>query len=227
MAQKGLAALKAQQRKNAEREEARNRPRANWLSTGVINKVYDGAVTGKFMQELDEDSPGFNPDRGVALFEVEHQGPGPEGYKRRGVCTGDPDDGGQCYACQRHQVDPKAGWHQRQNFYINFLADDGTVYVISRNFNSTFVSALIQETEDEGSITDANYRITVSGSGTQTQWLPKRLKSEPIDDSDAEAFDLEETALRRVAYDDQARFYGSVVDSDNSADSSTDPDVDW
>lgn len=231
----GLARLKQQREEAAAREAARNRPKANWLGTGMINKA-GGSITGRFLQELDEDSPSFNPERGTAVLAVEHEAPGPDGFKRRGLCTADPDDGGDCYPCQRHQADPTAGWKQKENFYINFLAEDGKTYVISRNANSSFVGALMEEAVDEEteepiSITDSDFKITVSGSGTQTQWLIKRLKRAPLDDSKAEVFDLEETALRRVPYADQPKFYGGVFKETTAdepdADAGASTDADW
>lgn len=207
---KGLAALQQYQQEQEEKEAARNRPKANWLN-GKILADAGGSLTGRFLQELDEDSPNYDPEKGVGFIAVEHQAPGNEGYKRRGLCTLESE--GECYACERHKQNYQEGWRQRSNLYINFAAVvDGElkVFVVARNANSTFAKSLIQETVDEGSITDANYRITKTGTGTKTEWLLKRVKGEPIDVSSVEPWDLDEVALREVEYAKQADYYGAV-----------------
>jgi len=159
---------------------------------------------------------GYREDRGVGFIATEHNAPGPDGWKRRGLCT---IDDGECYACERHKLNYKEGWRQKQNLYINVLADIGDglkVYVLTRNANSAFTQALIEEAVDEGSITDANYRITKTGEGTTTQWLLKRLKEEPFDDSKVEVFDLDKTAVREVEYEKQPEYYGAVYQDDST-----------
>jgi hypothetical protein len=128
------------------------------------------------------------------------------------------DDEGACYACERHAQDYKEGWRQRQNLYINALVQfegetEPKVVVISRNANSSFVQALIEEAVDENTITDKNYKVTRVGEGTTTQWLLKGLKGSPFDDSKVEVFDLDETAIRDISYDKQAEYYGAVYQS--------------
>lgn len=217
---KGLASIKAMQEANAAKAAERDRPKAEWFSSVFPKKTGDTAVI-RFLQELDEDMEGFVADRGLGFIAVEHNAPGPEGYKRRGKCTVDSE--GQCYACERHKLDYKAGWKQKQNLYINVLMEwEGkpTVFVLSRNANSTFAQSLIQEAIDEGSITNANYRITKTGTGTQTQWLLKRLKGDLLDDSGVEVYDLDSVAIREVEYDKQAEYYGGVS-ADSSSEGST------
>jgi hypothetical protein len=228
----GLAALKKVQQENREREEARNRPKADWFKwpKGVT------VATVRFLQEIDEDAPHYDPERGLAHMEIEHQAPGSEGYKRRASCSLETE--GKCYACERHQANYKEGWGQKQNFYVNalvkFADEEPKVLLIQRNFNSTFAANLLQEAEDEGSITNANYRVTKSGTGTQTQWLLKRLdKDTPLDDSKAEVFDIEETALRKIPYSKQPDYFGAVykgtaaTESEAAADEPTPDDEDW
>lgn len=228
MAVSGLAALKAQQAENARKEAERNRPKVNWFGSwaGGDKKKPTTAVF-RFLQEIDENSPEYRTDRGKAILEVEHQAPGPDGFKKRASCSaGDADGLSGCYACDQHSTgyreieDYKGEWKQRQNFYIYALVDfeDGSepqVYLISRNFNSTFVSALIEEAgpEDEGgegAITNANYKVTKTGAGTQTQWLLKRLKTPVLDDSEVgELPAIEEVALRKIPYAEQERWYAT------------------
>jgi len=209
---KGLAGIKANQQAQQERAEAGNRPKAEWFKfpKGQQN------ITVRFLQELDPEMKGFREDRGVGFIATEHNAPGPDGWKRRGLCT---IDDGECYACERHKMNYKEGWRQKQNLYINVLADIGDglkVYVLTRNANSAFAQALIEEAVLEGSIVDANYRITKTGEGTTTQWLLRRLRDEPFDDSNVEIYDLDKTAVREVEYEKQPEYYGAVYQEDSS-----------
>lgn len=235
----GLAAIKKFKDEQAAKAAERERPKAEWLSSVFPKKTGD-TLEGRFLQELDVDMENYDESRGVGFIAVEHQAPGPDGYKRRAKCT---IVDGECYACERHKADYTAGWKQRQNLYINFLAvvdGEAKTFILSRNANSTFANALIQEAIDEGSITNSMYRITKTGSGTQTQWLLKRLpKAELLDDSKAEVFDLNAAAIRDVEYEKQAEYYGAVFSETPAekaeADKGTmagnwggsDPSVDW
>lgn len=203
---KGLASIKANQQAQQERAASANRPKADWFkfAKGVTN------VTVRFLQELDPEMNNYREDRGVGFIATEHNAPGDKGWQRRALCT---IDDGECYACERHKLNYKEGWRQKQNLYINVLTDLGDgpkVYILTRNANSGFSQQLIEEAVLEGSITDANYRITKSGEGTTTQWLLRRLKDEPFDDSKVEVFDLDEAAVREVEYEKQSEYYGAV-----------------
>lgn len=213
---KGLASIKANQEAQRERAEAGNRPKADWFK--FPKKVE--SITVRFLQELDPEMDNYREDRGVGFIATEHNAPGDKGWQRRALCT---IDDGECYACERHKQNYKEGWRQKQNLYINVLADIGDglkVYVLTRNANSGFSQSLIQEAVDEGSITDANYRITKTGEGTTTQWLLKRLKDEPFDDSKVEVFDLDAAAVREVEYEKQSEYYGAVYQEDSAPASS-------
>lgn len=209
----GLAGLKAFQQAEKEKAAARERPKADWFSWP---KKVD-TVKVRFLNDWAEDSEAFAKN-GSPLLAVEHQAPGPDGFKRRALCTVED---GSCYACERHSANYQEGWKQRTNFYINALVQfpDGTekVLVMSRNANSTFVTDLIQELEDEGDISTANYRVKVTGEKTTTKWSLKRLTDEPLDVSAAEAFDLNETALREIPYEKQADYYGAVYQGSGEA----------
>jgi|SRR5882757_655819 len=209
---KGLASIKANQQAQQERAEAGNRPKADWFKFGKGQT----SVIIRFLQELDPEMENYREDRGVGFIATEHNAPGPDGWKRRGLCT---TDDGECYACERHKMNYKEGWRQKQNLYINVLADLGDgpkVYIMTRNANSSFAQALIEEAVDEGSITNANYRINKTGEGTTTQWLLKRLRDEPLDDSKVEVFDLDVAAVREVEYEKQAEYYGAVYQEDSA-----------
>lgn len=226
---KGLGAIRRYQDEQREKAEAANKPKGEWFKwpKGV------NTATFKFMQELDEDASGYDENRGVGFIAVEHQAPGPEGYKRRGLCT--IDDEGQCYACERHRQNYKEGWRQRSNLYVNVAVrfdgeSDFKPLIVSRNANSSFVQALVEEAVDEGTIRGFNYKVTRTGEGTSTSWLLKQLKGDPFDDSDLEVFDLDETAIRHIPYDKQAEYYGAVYsgpDEDVEPASKADDDDSW
>jgi hypothetical protein len=231
---KGLAAIKAFQDEQKAKAEAANRPKAEWLSS-VFPKETGDEITVSFLQELDEDSEGYDPEYGVGLIQVEHQAPGPKGFTRRANCT--KEDEGECYACERHALNYKEGWRQRSNLYINVLLN-GKPYVLSRNANSAFAEALIAEAVDEGSITNNEFRIKKVGVDTGTNWLLKRLKSEAEKPADVKPFNLEETAIRAIPYEKQAEYFGAVyqgtgtdVNTDAmgslNGSTSTSVDADW
>lgn len=209
----GLSAFKKLKEEAKAREDARNRPKAEWL-TSIFGekKKFPDQITARFLQELDESSAGYNADNGLGLLAVEHTAPGPQGFLKRCLCTG-IEDGEPCYACNEYRKDFKTWPKAKQNFYINVAVEvDGEtkVFVLSRNANSPFVEQLYQEAIDEGSITDANYRIQRTGTGTQTNWLLKRLKGDPLDVAGLTTYDLNETVIRSVPFESQPAFFGTV-----------------
>lgn len=241
MAYAGLAGLKKYQQEQQEKAEARDRPKAEWF-TSVFPKKTGDSVNVVFLQELDQGADNYDAEKGIGFIEVEHHGPGKDGFKRRANCTLESE--GQCYADERHSAsyktvdDYKGDWKQRSNLYINVAVEiDGEwkPFVLSRNANSTFTEALIQEAIDEGSITNSVYRINKTGSGTKTQWLPKRLpKVEMPDVSGLQVFDINETVLRHIPYEKQPEWYGDAapVTQSNETESKssagdTSADADW
>lgn len=205
--QKGLKAIKEAQAARAAAAAERDRPKADWFKLQP-----NQSVKLRFAQELDEESVNYNADRGVGFIAVEHNAPGPEGYKRRGLCS--IDDEGRCYPDERHRQDPKAGWRQKQNLYINVVVDYGDgekkVNLLTRNANSPFAVSLIEWASENGTITNVVFKVKRTGEGTNTNWslMPdmndKVLADFPLDG--LELFDLE-AQLRKVEYDKQPEFY--------------------
>jgi hypothetical protein len=116
----GLAGLRAKQQEQAEKEAARNRPKAEYFSWKENAKAQNpDAVLVQFLQELDPSATGYNEDKGLAVAAVEHEAPGPKGYLARATCTLDSE--GQCYACERKKADFQEGWKTKTNLYINAL----------------------------------------------------------------------------------------------------------
>lgn len=218
MAIEGLAGILKYKADQAAKEEARNRPKAEYLSS-VFPKETGNEIVGQFVQELDKGHEGYDPEKGLGLLLVEHEPPGRDGFKRRANCT-DPEaeDITNCYACERKKLEwvkdaPDGNWKTKTNLYINFATlIDGKprVFVLSRNAGSGFFDQLLQEIKDEGSLMTTSYRITKSGTGTTTNWSLKGVKDEMFDTSDLEVFDLKETVERDIPLDQQPEYYGAV-----------------
>jgi len=177
-------------------------------------------ATVRFLQEFDEAAENYDERFGLAVTEIEHEAPGKEGFKARASCTKESE--GFCYACERKSAEyvkddtVNGNWKTKANTYIKALVTfDGSnpeLMLISRNYNSTFVQALIQDAIDDNTVTDSNYRITKVGEKTETQWLLKKLRGEPFDvpDEIENDFSIEENVLRNIAYDAQPEWYGKV-----------------
>lgn len=236
MAIEGLAGILKYKADQAAKEEARNRPKAEYLSS-IFPKETGNEIVGQFLQELDKGSTNYDPEKGLGLLLTEHEPPGRDGFKRRANCT-DPEaeDIDNCYGCQRKKLEwvkdaPDGNWKTKTNLYINFATlIDGKpkVFVLSRNANSGFFDQVLQEIKDEGSLMTTAYRITKSGSGTQVTWTLKAVKDEMFDISDLEAFDLKETVERDIPLDEQPKYYGAVWSGRGNAsnDESTSTKVD-
>lgn len=232
---RGLAAIKAHQEEEKAKQAARERPKATWFKWPNDQTT---VATVRFLQEMDESAAGYREDRDLGVIAVEHQAPGPDGFKRRALCTAESE--GDCYACERHAQDYTEGWRQRKNFYINalisFNGEAPEVMVISRNGNAAFTEQVVAEAIDENTITDKNFRITKVGTGTSTNWILKALpKDTPFDDTDVAVFDLNETALRNIEYSKQAEYYGAVysgktedsIESQSGSQTDSSADAEW
>jgi len=205
-------------RRKKEREEAANRPKANWFQATTEG------VKVRFLQELDEGSPNYNAENGLGIVAVERVSP--YDFKRRAVDTLESE--GKSYPEEWHKegqttgVDKNGekytgGWRQRTNFYITVLAErDGKTQteILSRNFNNSFVDDLIEIAEEDGTITDQTFVIKKRGSGTQTTWTLKPSRDGELEIGDAKAYDLEQVALRHVPYDQQPAYFDMLPSGD-------------
>ena len=203
-----------------DRPQVEEGSRARWL------KLDDGqSVKIRFINELDADSPHYDKDRGLAIVVAEHTNP--RDYRRKAVCT--LDDEGRCFGCEMHRKDPKAGWKSRLRFYTNVLVDDGTeeyVAVWSQGVGpkSPATNILIEYATDTGSVSNLQWRLKRSGTGTQTNYtlIPLANDTEKFDWSKVDPFNLEKVAVRNITYPDQESFFMGV-DVDETSSSS----VDW
>lgn len=232
---KGLAAIRAYTEKQAqsakEREDRLNTPKVEYLN------LTDGqSVRVRFLQEMDAESENYDKSRGTGTLAVEHV-VFVKSLRRmyRATCT--IEDEGRCYGCEKSRAGDKE-YAQKRNYYINALVDfvDGEkpkTMIISRGMGSTFFAQLFEEAE-EGSLTESNYKITRRGSGTDTKWLLKPLKDEPLDDSDAIVHDIDDeknSIIRSYPYEgttekaSQEQYFNGETYNDTKSDSETRTDA--
>jgi hypothetical protein len=197
-----------------------SRAKVRWL------KLADGqSVKIRFIEELDEDSPNYSEERGLALVVKEHTNP--KDYKRKAVDTMDTE--GRDWAEEMHRKDPKAGWRARMRFYCNVLVDDGLEdpYVAIWSMGVSKQSAFNNIREyaiDTGSISNLVWKVKRNGQGTETSYtlLPSAPDTEPFDWKDIRPFPLE-SALNKIPYAEQEAFYLGF-DTPGSA---TSANMDW
>lgn len=180
--------------------------KARWLRLSPGEQV-----TLRFINELDADSPHFDPDRGLAILVNEHQPPTPDGYKRHALCT--MQDINKCWACEQISSDRK--WRSKQKFYVNVMVDDGkespyaAVWSMG-TYRSPNFEAIKEHFLDTNSISNLTWKLKRNGSGTETTYLfmPKTVDTKPFSwPSDVVPYDLTKI-IRNVPYEQQAKFYG-------------------
>lgn len=209
----------------SEREEAiadANRPKANWFKIKENERV-----VVKFLQELDENAPKYNPAFGTFLGATEHQAPGPKGYLARALDTRELE--GKDFAQELYMSDREKykDLRPRENFYINVAVQtpDGVeAQILTRSLHSPFVQELIEIYEDDlpDGITGVPIQIKRSGTGPQTTWRIKILgKEDDFDVSGVEPWDLSKSAVRHVTYDKQQEYYQRQSDIDLGGGSSS------
>lgn len=203
----GLAGLK---NRITEREEAiadANRPKANWF------KIAEGErVVVKFLQELDENAPKYNPAFGTFKGAVEHTGTGRDGFKSR--CLDMREEEGRDYAQEVYMSDREKykDLRPRENFYINVAVkgQNGVeAQIMSRSLHSPVVQELIEMYEEdlEDGITGVPIQIKRVGTGPQTTWRLKILgKDDDFDVSGVEPWDIDTHAIRKIPYEKQREF---------------------
>jgi hypothetical protein len=181
-----------------------NKAKVRWL------KLADGqSVKIRFIEELDEDSPSYSEERGLALVVKEHTNP--KDYKRKAVDTMDTE--GRDWAEEMHRKDPKAGWRARLRFYCNVLVDDGledpyvAIWSMGVSKQSSF-NTIREYALETGSISNLTWKLKRNGQGTETSYtlIPSTPDKEPYDWKDTRPFPLE-SALNKVPYAEQEAYY--------------------
>jgi len=179
-------------------------PKVRWV------KLADGqSVKIRFVEELDQDSANYNPDRGLAIVVKEHTNP--KDYKRKALDTMESE--GRDWAEEMHRKDPKAGWRARLRFYCNVVIDDGIeepyVAVWSQGISKQSAFDTIREYALEtGSISNLQWKLKRNGQGIETNYtlIPTTPDSEPFNWSKFEPFNLDKV-VRHVPYAEQENFY--------------------
>jgi hypothetical protein len=179
-------------------------PKVRWV------KLADGqSVKIRFVEELDQDSANYSPDRGLAIVVKEHTNP--KDYKRKALDTMETE--GRDWAEEMHRKDPKAGWRARLRFYCNVVVDDGIeepyVAVWSQGISKQSAFDTIREYALEtGSISNLVWKLKRNGQGIETNYtlIPTSPDSEPFDWSNTQPFNLDKV-VRHVPYAEQESFY--------------------
>lgn len=179
-------------------------PKVKWL------KLADGqSAKIRFIEELDEDSANYNPDRGLALVVKEHVNP--KDYKRKAVDTMESE--GRDWAEEMHRKDMKAGWRARLRFYCNVLVDDGieapyvAIWSMGISKQSSF-NTIREYALETGSISNVQWKLKRNGQGTETNYtlIPSAPDKEPFAWGEIKPHQLE-LALKNIPYAEQEAFY--------------------
>jgi hypothetical protein len=198
--------IEKQKEARKQRAEGGNQDKVRWfkLADGQSAKVV-------FLQELDEDSPNYSKKNDLGVIAVEHSNPDRALWMRKALCTiGE----GACWACEQHQKDFKAKWGQKNKLYINVLVDDGKeepyVAVLSQGIGGrTITPTLLDEANDEGTITNRWYTIKRNGGGLDDTSYTLRAdkKEHDLNVEDYDVFNLQDRVLFKVEYDKQEAHY--------------------
>lgn len=182
-------------------------PKVRWV------KLVDGqSAKVRFVEELSEDSSGYDSSRGLSVVIEEHTNP--KDYKRKAACTMRSE--GRCFACEMDRKEPKAGWRPKMRFYCNVIIEDGLedpyVAVWSQGVSKQSAFNTIREYALEtGSISNLQWKLKRNGVGTETNYtlIPTKPDSEPYDWSslDTESLPNLEKVVREVPYPEQENFY--------------------
>jgi hypothetical protein len=214
---KGIAAIR-----NAETPK----PRVPWLS------LKDGdSLTVRFLQEFDEDSPGYNPDAGLAIYTVEWRDP--HNFRKRILDT--TEEEGRCWPAEQRKMQFESGmdksdselWKPRRSVYINVLVEgagpngEDEVRLLNQGFGpKSIVNQLLDFAEETGSITSTKWRFKRKGSGqfdTEYSLTPIGTYDDPVPVDDLDLVDFE-VVLNRVPYAEQQEFFrGSETDEDSES----------
>jgi hypothetical protein len=198
-------------------------------------KLADGARANiRFLQELDADSPSYDPDKGLGFIAVEHKNP--KNFFKKILCS--IEDQSRCFGCEQHKKDFKAKWGGQKRLYINVLFDNGKdapeVQILSQGTGPKSITpTLVEYAGEMGSITNLVWGLRRSGMEKETSYtvIPKKIDEKPFDTSGLVLFDLEEVAVRDLPYEEQEAFLlGDGYDApaeDANEQSETGPNLGW
>lgn len=223
---RGLGNINSYLQEQERRKEAAAGAKAEWF------KLVDGQhARVRFLQELDENSPNFSKKNDLGVFTLEHQGPGPEGFKRKALCTAETGAPGECYACDEHRrlnredrENYKGSWKVKRRLYINALVEyydkktgeygEPQVVVFAQGDSpKQVVGDLLEYATEDGTITNREWKITRKGAGLSDTSYSLKAQDKDEDKFDVEAYELFDLSkvYREVPYEEQAVFYGAVT----------------
>lgn len=190
-----------------------DRQRAQFLSLkdGDKKKIW-------FLQELDEDSPNYDPEAGLGALVVEYRDP--NNFRKRIVDTSDTE--GRCWPAEQ-------GWKPRVSLYIAVAVEDDNggyeVQILNQGFGpKSVVNWLVEYAGDAGSITNLPFKISRTGSGmTDTSYslVPAGPTSEPLDRDKhgLEVPDIDKL-LMHVPYERQRAFFLDLEEEEKEEETS-------
>jgi hypothetical protein len=225
---KGLAAIQQELAKRPQSGDFEDKPKARY-----VNVDSGGSIKITPLQEIDEGSPNYLADNGLAVFVLMHSNP--DNWKKSAKCTADL---GDCYGC-------KHGWRQKVLLFLNVLVDDGNedpyVAIFNRGLGKGSVAqALLDMAADDDfnmSITDKTFKFTRTGSKKDTTYslspLPKAHGLDLASFKD-DLYDLEKYVFT-VSPERQEAYYldGQVADEAPAGErqkvgaGSVEPDAEW
>jgi hypothetical protein len=219
----GLAKIKEELAKRPSSGDFEEKDPARWVS------LKDGdSFKVTFLNEIDEGSPNYDANRGVAVLSTQHANP--ENWRKTAACTANE---GDCYGCAN-------SWRQKYVLYFNALVDDGKeapyVAIFSRALGKgSIAQALVDMASDEDfdhSVTDKTFKLSRTGkTKDDTTYtlspLPKKsvykevvdAKNNKVDLKDAELFDLPKYIFT-VSPERQEAYYNDQPMGGNSSGSS-------
>lgn len=176
------------------------------------------SVKVHFLQEIDENSPNYNPNAGLAFVSPEHTNPAEGMFKHKAICTADE---GKCLPCELYERGER-GWKVRGRFYANVLVDDGKndpyVAILSQGLSGKSITpALAMFADDNGTITAYQFRLQRKGSGkNDTEYaLTPIMSSSGVDADNYDLYPLDKVVVKHVPYEEQAAFYGVEEQSES------------
>lgn len=226
---KGLKALQEKVDKAAQGAANSDKPRTKWLSlkAGESTKI-------RFLQEADSDSPLYDEKRGLIFIASEISDP--NDYKKK--CLDTLEDEGHSFGWEMHNKFKGSdgytgGWKPKTRLYANVLVynADGTteVAILSQGISGKSITPTLLEYAGDGPLTDKLFRIKRTGEGLSDTSYSLMLigpDKEPFDFEGVELYDLEQVAVRRIPYAEQAAFFG-YGESDDDSGSGFSTDTDW
>lgn len=224
----GLAGLR--EKVAAAAKAGQDLPKTEWF------KLEDGETkVVRFAQEVDSDSPKYDPERGLGVIASEVSNP--DNFKQK--CLSTLEDEGRDFGSEMHQrlqgtAGYNGGWRPKSRFYINVIVTeaDGSkhVQILSQGLGPKQITpALLEMAEEYKSITDREFKITRTGkdfNNTSYTLTPRDRDDKPFDFSGFELYDLKKTAVRYVPYAEQAAFFG-FEDGVEVPSDATSSNVDW